>query len=487
MKNLQYFTRSIVTPALLSLLALLPACTKNLLTPTPTTTLSDATAFSTPEKIAAGVNALYAQVENASFYGGRFIIFNEQRGDEFSQNDGNNSTGANVWNQTITSSGDFVNAVWTAAYAAINSANIILANIATTSVISDSLRSNYTGEAKFIRAFCYFSLVQMYAKPYVQDKAAPGLPLRLQPETTGGDNSLAFSTVAEIYTQILRDLDDAEAALPNAYATAMLNASRANKITAIALKSRVYLTQADYDKVIAEASKIVPAAAPYSHTSGTLTRKLETNIATVFNGTYTGPEAVFTLPIVASTEAPGSQSALAYNYLYPIIYLNTAAIAADAVFAPGSADARAGLLKTNAAGQILLNKFPKNSTPYNDYIPVIRYAEVLLNYAEAAAGKGDLATATALLYAVRQRSSPAYTYAPSAIATKDSLIETILTERRIELLGEGFRTMDLQRREQAIPGKTGNAGTAPAIAPTDGNYVWAIPSSELSYNTLAPH
>ncbi len=469
------------------LLALCSSCTRHLLEPSPTTTLSDATAFTTADKFQAAVNGLYTQVLNASFYGGRFIIFNEQRGDEFAQNDGNNSTGANVWNQTITSSGDFVNAVWTAAYAAINSSNIVIANAGAASVLSDSLKNNYTAEAKFIRAFCYFSLVQMYAKPYAQAPTAAGLPLRLKAETTGGDNNLAFSSVADVYTQIGKDLDDAETGLPVSYSTALLNVSRANKSTAIALKTRVYLAQANYDKVISEATKIVSASAPYSYTAGTVTHKLETGFATVFNGTYTGPEAVFTLPIVSAIEAPGNQSALAYNYLYPILPLNPAAISSNPALAAGSSDARAALIKTNTTGQRLLNKFSKNTVPYNDYIPAIRYAEVLLNYAEAAAGKNDLTTATALLNAVRHRSDPSYTFSTGDISTQSALTTTILTERRIELLGEGFRTMDLQRRVQTLPGKTGNAGTAPAVTPTASNYVWGIPSSEISYNTLAPH
>lgn len=471
---------------LAALLLLQTACTKHILDAVPATSLSDAAAYSTPEKILAGVNTLYSQVQNASYYGGRFIIFNEQRGDEFSQNDGNNSTGANVWNQSITGSGDFVNAVWTAAYASINSANLIIKNVSSSTVISDSLRKNYLAEAKFIRAFNYFNLVQTYAKPYAQDKNSPALPLRLEPSTTGGDNSFAFSTVADVYTQILKDLNEAETDLPAGYGSALLNESRAHKATAIALKTRVYLAQANYAAVVTEASKLVPASAPYQYSAGTVTHKLETNIATVFSGAYTGPEAIFFLPFVNPSEAPGNQSALAYNYLYPILPLNPAGIAANPVFSDASStDARkTSLTKTNAGGQLLLNKFTKNVVPYNDYIPVIRYAEVLLNYAEAAAGT-DPTTAIALLEAVRHRSDPAYVFDPASL-TPDALVGTILTERRIELLGEGFRTPDLHRRVQTLPAKTGNAGTAPAVTPDAPNYVWPIPSGELAYNPQAP-
>ena len=131
--------RMLLTSATLICLLCISSCTKNILEPVPENSLSDLTAYSTPDKILASVNNLYAQVLNASFYGGRFIVHQEQRGDEFSQNDGNNSTGANVWNQTITSSGSFVNAVWSTAYRAINSANILMTNLEKTTVISDEL------------------------------------------------------------------------------------------------------------------------------------------------------------------------------------------------------------------------------------------------------------------------------------------------------------------------------------------------------------
>ncbi|MBS1567426.1 MAG: RagB/SusD family nutrient uptake outer membrane protein [Bacteroidetes bacterium] len=484
--KLQYITRRYGIAAL-AVCCLLPvACTKNLLDTVPQTSLSDATAFSTPEKILAGVNAMYSQVQNASYFGGRYIVFAEQRGDEFSQNDGNNSTGANVWNQSITSSGDFVNAVWSAAYASINSANILLANLDKSTVLSDSLRKNYMAEAKFIRAFNYFNLVQTFAKPYAMDNAALALPLRLSAETAGGDNNLAFSKVSEVYAQILKDLNEAETDLPTGYATAMLNVSRAKKSSAIALKTRVYLAKADYANVMTEAAKLIPSTSPYQYTAGTVTLKLETNIATVFGGSYTGPEAVFSLPFVNASEAPGSQSALAYNYLYPILYLNSAGIYSDPVFATTSTDARKALTRSSSTGLPLLNKFSRNTVPYSDYIPVIRYAEVMLNYAEAAAATNNLTLGTALLTAVRQRSSAGYTFSSAATGTSGALLATIITERRIELLGEGFRTPDLLRRVQTLPAKTGNAGTAPAVAPTASNYVWGIPSSELSYNKLAP-
>ena len=78
---------------------ILGSCRKNILDTQPLTSISEDVAFSTPEKILGQVNNLYSRIQNAGFYGGRQILFNEQRGEEFSQNDPNTSVGAGVWGQ----------------------------------------------------------------------------------------------------------------------------------------------------------------------------------------------------------------------------------------------------------------------------------------------------------------------------------------------------------------------------------------------------
>jgi len=215
-----------------------------------------------------------------------------------------------------------------------------------------------------------------------------------------------------------------------------------------------------------------------------VTFKLESDIANIFKGSYTGSEALFFLPF-NDIDAPGIQSALAPNYFGSVVIsLNPAGIVANPVFSATSADRRK-ILVAKKSGQDVLIKFPKITAPYTDYIPVIRYSEVLLNYAEAAAETNNLALAVTLLNAVRQRSDAAFTFPADQVGTKESLISTILTERRIELLGEGFRVSDLQRRLQVLPSKTGAIGIAPAVSPDASNYIWPIPSDELATNKLA--
>jgi hypothetical protein len=124
-------------------------------------------------------------------------------------------------------------------------------------------------------------------------------------------------------------------------------------------------------------------------------------------------------------------------------------------------------------------KYQNNS--FLDYIPAIRYAEVLLNYAEASARtNSDLTTAATLLNAVRHRSNPSWAFSTAETSTREALIETILNERRIELFGEGFRVFDLLRLGQTLPSK----GTVPSVESSFNNYVWPIPASEASTNLL---
>ena len=108
---------------------------------------------------------------------------------------------------------------------------------------------------------------------------------------------------------------------------------------------------------------------------------------------------------------------------------------------------------------------------------MIRYAEVLLNLAEALARTNGADTRSiALLNAVRKRAAPAVTLAP---ATGAALVDAILVERQIELLGEGFRAMDLLRLGLPLPAKPGVL----AVSPSDPQYIWPIPINESVTNT----
>ncbi|MGI4738962.1 MAG: RagB/SusD family nutrient uptake outer membrane protein [Janthinobacterium lividum] len=505
---------AILSAALLSLGTF--SCNNNLLNPTPQIQFSDQVVFSTPDRIALQVNSLYSFVKTGNFLGGRMQIYGDIRANDFLNLTSNGVTGVSVWNHTETeqSQNDVINA-WGYGYGAINQINVFLAGLDAnaTKYVAPTFPStfattalNYQGEARLLRALCYYSLLQLYARPYIESAGAkPGLPLRLRGETGPDNNNLARSTVAEVYAQILSDLNFAEQNLPLTYGStaSTLNVTRAHRNTAIALKTRVYLSMGQYANVITEANKLVPATAPYVAPNG-VANALNTSVTAVFAPPQETTESILAFPFTAQ-DPPGTQNQLAYYYLPSTLggngeySLNTAAGSIVANTGWLANDARRTNFVVRAGAQSFLKKYP-TGTPYTDKAPVIRYAEVLLNLAEARVRSTNSVDAQglALLNAVRSRSNPAIAAVPATsttpaipavpspmyvatdFASVSALTDAILLERRIEFLGEGLRNNDLMRLDATIPGK----GSIGAVEPANTLYVWPIPSTELATNQL---
>lgn len=462
------------------------SCSKAKLNPVSTTDLSDASVFATEDRIANQVHGLYGAIRSGQFMGGRYFIYNDVRGENFINEKNNGVTALLVWNFTVTGGDTYVNNTWNAAYSCINQCNLFLDGMEATgnAVVGDDKAKEYNAQAKFVRALSYYSLLQLYCQPYTKDNgASPGLPLRLKGIKGSGENDLARSTVAEVYTQILTDLNDAEAGLPDDYGDAPTNVTQATVNAAIALKTRVYLSMGDYDHVISEGNKIVSATAPFKASTG-VQYELQSDIRNVFTD-YTTAESVFSLPYTGANEAPGGQSQLAYYYLPDHDLANTGngeyslnptGVVADAGWK--ATDARRSFVFTDTKGKPWLSKYSAG-TPYLDWVPVMRYSEVMLNLAEALTRKSGSvdAQALALLNAVRHRSDATTTFAP---ASGTELADAIVHEREIEFLGEGLRSPDIMRLKQTFPAK----GSVVAIDPANQNYVWPAPTSETSFNHL---
>ena len=469
------------------------SCEKELLTPIPQTTITDITSFDTPERVLNQVRSMYQGLKNGNFYGGRYIVYGDIRGEDFINETTNLVTGADVWNLNPTgTSQNSVKNLWAQAYFTINLCNLFIDGMFTkgTSVVGTTLSNNYLGEARLIRALTYYSLLQYYARPFADGNGSkPGLPLRLTGIKGSGHSDLARSTVAQVYTQILSDLDFAETNLPLTNASAELNTTRAHRNTAIALKTRVYLTMQNYTAVITEANKIVSATAPFNATTG-VNHALQPSITNIFGAApiYNTTESIFSLPMtVTAGDNPGIQNQLGFYFvrngasLGPSEYsLNPSGIIANTNWSATDVR-RTNLIFTYTAGTRTIQDVSKyqNPSPYLDYAPVIRYAEVLLNLAEALARTNATVNvrALALVNAVRNRSDLATTIVAT---TQQQLIDAILLERRIEFLGEGLRNNDLMRLLQTIPAK----GSVAAKAPSETGYIWPISADEMSLNKL---
>ncbi|EON77492.1 RagB/SusD domain protein [Lunatimonas lonarensis] len=461
-------------------LVILSACNEDeLLFPAPQTSLTDANIFETPQRVLGLVNGFYNGLKANYFYGGRYVMYGDFRGEDFVNITNNIFTGYDTWSHTVNSNSNEVELLWRDAYLTINLANFFIDGIQRNpGVVSESLANQYIGEAKFVRALSYFALVTLYARPYTEDAgASPGLPLRLQAETDTENNDLARSSVAQVYAQILSDLNDAENSLPATHSTALLNTTRAHKNTAIALKTRVYLSMGDHAKVIEEASKIVSETAPFTATSG-VAHQLHPDILEIFRTNYTSPESIFSMPMTELSSSTG-QNSLGFIYNVSAEYfLNPEGIWGKADWR--TVDARRSMFRVNN-GRYFMTKYAKPA-PFLDFVPVIRYSEVLLNYAEALALTGNLSRSLQLLEAVRHRSDPDFSFPIEAVSTSDALLETILTERRIELIGEGFRSNDLLRLLRPLPAKGSSSLFAPEITPSQTEYIFPMPNLEIINN-----
>lgn len=469
------------------------ACNDDNLNPIPETLISDQVVFDTPTRIELQVNNLYAYVKTGAFYGGRYTVYGDVRADDFINRTTNSVTAFGVWAHALTptSQNDVVN-LWAAAYQSINQANVFLAGMdanaakfvaPTFPATFATTAEQYKAEARLLRALSYYSLLQLYARPYADGAGSkPGLPLRLQAETTLAGNDLARSTVAEVYTQILADLQFAENNLPLTYtgnAAAAPNITRAHRNTAIALKTRVLLSMQRYADVVTEANKIVSTTAPFTATTG-VSHALNPSISAVFASPQETSESIFSFPFTAQN-APGTQNQLA-GYFTPTpvgngeFFLNTSGILGNPAWS--ATDARKTSFVFVSGGASYLRKYA-SGTPYLDKSPVIRYAEVLLNLAEGLARTSatNIPRALELLNAVRGRSNGSLY--PATISQQD-LINAILLERRIEFVGEGLRNIDIMRLYQPIPGKS----SVPAIPTSDPRYVWPIPAAEIQTNAL---
>lgn len=147
-------------------------------------------------------------------------------------------------NYDVTSS--YILYKWQYLYEGIARANVVLQNIDKTE-ISDELKAQYRGEARFMRGLFYFTLMDFFG----------GVPIYDESTVVGdsySDMKKARSTADEVRSFILADLDAAIASLPEAWAQASYG--RATKYAAIALKGKVYLYNKQYSEAKTEFLKI---------------------------------------------------------------------------------------------------------------------------------------------------------------------------------------------------------------------------------------
>jgi hypothetical protein len=478
----------------------------------PLDALAESTAFSDKASIELAMNGVYQQAAVGTYAGGggRGYPFGsaaiqqaEMRGEDMI----NLATFYQITYQATqsTASANNVNH-YENLYNLINQANIVIEGVraaGASGILTAAEANSYEGEARFLRALSHHELVINFSRPFADGNGSqPGIPYR----EVAISNTAAFEeaanigrgTVAEVYTKILADLDFAEANLNPA-----TDLSRANKGAAIALKTRINLHKGDWAAVIAEGTKLgASGSAPF--TSSVSSYRLTDAPDGPFVNNRSNTESIFS--IANSAASNGEVNGALAPMLLPAeeggrTLISTSPNLYNASFWV-EGDLRKSTLQIADARGVMFNYKYRDATTKTDWAPIIRYAEVLLNVAEANARAGQSTQAFALLNAVRNRSVPA---ANQFAAAPADLIRAILNERRVEFAGEGRRWPDIHRlavdptyNVGGIPAKLnptqvtgasfdGSTIITPARAaiPYDSfRFLWPFPLSEVNANPL---
>jgi hypothetical protein len=529
MKYIKQFRKLVLAPVIL-VTVMISSCT-DIIDTSPYSSIDENAAFSTPSLCDLSVTGMYQAAQRGDYggagrgypFGAAFVEQGDCRGEDvvniaaFYQYtyEGTYTTGTanNVW-------------MWSDTYRLINRANIVLegAQIAADNgVITQAKADEYKGEALAFRAMAHHLLLVHFSRPYKDTPTAShwGVPYRKIPNNTPANietnAAMDRGTVAQCYTDILADLNEAENLLPlKAARSGKTAVTRWTKQAAAAMKTRVYLHMYDWNNVITEAKKF-ETGGTYA---GTASLEASPNGAFAALG-YSTKENLISIENSA-TNNPTVNGALASQYkrrqlvcISPIAWRNPRWLADDkrrtsaVASSSGVVDAAAMVFTTGTNSVRFTNKY-KDEVGYSDGSPMIRYAEVLLNAAEAYARNNDVTNGLANLNLVRNRAladpvTQAYTAA--SFADNVELLGAILDERRIELVMEGQRWSDISRLQfcpyfpiAGMPGKLANAMPAnseytlgtPYTGPygvtakpyTDNRFLWPLPAIETNANPV---
>lgn len=385
---------------------------------------------------------------------------------------------------TYISSNSRVQKVWQQLYYGINRANIAIDNIPAIQ-IDTTLRARLVRESKFVRALLYFNLVRLYGD----------VPLILHNPASIDVNQLkvARTPAAQVYSQIIADLKDATN-LPKGYTGA--DVGRATGGAAHSLLAKVYVTQKDWADALTELNTVINGGYGYS---------LFPNYYDAFQkATKNGREHIFSVQFETNLGALNSTQYLSESFtaFNPSVWPIDVPADSSLYKLFSATDTRRAVtfyssVYNPATGQTVVfnNSYAPYFNKFVDYslsplstqaqsgvnYPVIRYADILLLYAEVQNELNDAPTADAYnaINQVRTRANvPNLTAGLSQSAFRDS----VFLERRKEFIQEGHRWFDLVRQGgtalvdalHKIPAKS---------AASSKNTLFPIPLVEIQLNS----
>lgn len=497
------------------------SCKDDVLDLAPADAVSEISAFESPSTIELAMNGVYDAAQSGFYrgneannrgyiFGAAHIQQSDMRGEDMLLI---NTFYGFTYQATYTTVTENNRYFWENGYRTINLANVFIAGVETaieTEVLSEEDGNAYIAEARFLRALTLQEMVIHFARPYRDDPSAFGLPIVLtpnnSPESVALAEGLGRSTIQETYDRILEDLNFAEENLPESRANSTLTTTRATSGAAIALKTRTYLHMGDYDGVIREGNKIVSSTSPFIGSGYQLTStpfgpfSNSASSENVFSMNMSQNDNLNVNAALANMYGSSSLGARGEVAISPIIWNQT-------FWHPDDLRRQSPMVQSGAAGRLFSGKY-FDYVNNADFSPILRYAEVLLNLAEAEARSGNTSRGSSLLNAVRDRAISGSMTSYGDIPVQNTLVQRILQERRIEYLAEGQRWKDIHRNAVdpnfstgGIPAKMLSAdvsGSSYSIGTTnlttgigaipyaDFRFLWPLPATEVAINpTLA--
>ncbi|WET50677.1 RagB/SusD family nutrient uptake outer membrane protein [Chryseobacterium indologenes] len=351
-------------------------------------------------------------------------------------------------------------------YQGINRANQALKYIPALDKADPELRKRLIGEAKFLRAFMYFTLVRSFG----------GVPLVDHVPVSGVEEdkrmTLTRKSKDEIYAFIEKDLKDAIEALPGKSTYTGNNVGRASVGAAHALLAKVYLYQKKWQLAVDECDKVTgysltPIFQDIYKVSG------ENNAESVFEINGSGGTAGRAIQQYSQVQGARGTTGWGWGFATPTQGLYDAYTADDTRRDATIIHKDMTLYDGYYVGPFVENKFYNYKAYSSNYrssgatdvnIRYLRYAEVLLIKAEALNELGQISVAIPLLNQVRNRAGIGDTTA----TTQADVRTAIWKERRLELAFEHDRWFDLVR-----------TGQAQAAMAADGGKVFQVGKHEL--------
>lgn len=500
-------------------------CNKSLLDTNPHDRYLENTFWSTPEAANAGLVGCYSVLRNDGVFGGKDNLAGSSTTalwDETLSPNAYNYSNSLSFNtiasgQQMASTGGIITGRYGDCYTGIGRCNTFLKKVDEVQGMDEAAVARMKGEALFLRALYYFMLQTYYGD----------VPLIVDPPDLEEQADLPRTPRAEVVAQILADLDAAAGILPPSYSGT--NIGRATKGAAMALKARVLLYEASplfssandpaKWKAAADAAKAVMDLGTYtlfSNYRGLFLQQNEGNKEVIFDVQYLFPNQGSSFDLICTqynTNAPLLEFARSY-YMNNGLPITDPASGYDPANPYANRDPRLYATftypgdvyrgkKIDSTRFAITGYGMKKYSIYDSIVPppdkndlktgqsdinfiVLRYADILLMYAEAQnEAFGPDATVYAALDAIRDRVK--MPHIPAGL-TKEQLRAEIRHERRIELGGEGLYYNDVRRWKTAetvlntnIYSWSGKYLEKRSFNPAR-DYWWPIPLAERDIN-----